>query len=96
MPTAGIVILMFAGTYLSFHAPPGQEDADHPRSYRHLCPSCPDDPRVHPRGSISSLYGERRERLFPLAVTFVFYLLTFLLFLRIPFTVSSMPLCWAR
>lgn len=37
------------------------------------------------QGKVSNMeLDERKERLFPLALTFIFYLLTFILFLRIP------------
>ena len=85
MPTLGIMILMFSGSYSDFIPLQARRMLIMLAALGTFALPALMIPVFILRGSISSAtIGERRERLFPLAVTFVFYLLTFLLFMRIP------------
>ncbi len=85
MPTLGIVILLFTGNYADFIPVEARRMLIILAAIGTFALPALMIPVFILRGSVNSVYmSERRERLFPLAVTFVFYLLTFLLFLRIP------------
>ncbi len=85
MPTLGIVILMFTGSYIDFMPLQARKLLIILAATGTFALPALMIPVFILRGSISTVYmGEKRERLFPLAVTLIFYLLTYLLFIRIP------------
>lgn len=85
MPTIGIIILMFTDSYVSFIPLQAKKMLIILTAIGTLILPALMVPLFLLQGKISNLeMDDRRERIYPLALTAVFYSLTFVLFLRIP------------
>lgn len=85
MPTIGIIILMFTNSYVSFIPLQAKKMLIILTAIGTLILPALMVPLFLLQGKISNLeMDDRRERMYPLALTAVFYSLTFVLFLRIP------------
>jgi hypothetical protein len=85
MPTIGIMILMFTNSYVAFIPLQAKKMLIILTAIGTLILPALMVPLFLLQGKISNLeMDDRRERLYPLALTAVFYSLTFVLFLRIP------------
>ena len=85
MPTIGIMILLFTDSYISFIPVEAKKMLIILTAIGTLILPALMIPLFLLQGRISNMeLDDRRERIYPLALTFVFYMLTFILFLRIP------------
>ena len=85
MPTVGIILLMFTNSYISFIPLQAKKMLIILTSIGTLILPALMVPLFLLQGKISNLeMDDRRERVYPLALTAIFYSLTFILFLRIP------------
>lgn len=85
MPTIGIIIIMFTNSYVSFIPVEAKKMLIILTAIGTFILPALMVPLFLLQGKISNIeMDDRRERLYPLALTAVFYLLTFILFLRIP------------
>ncbi len=85
MPTIGIMILLFTNSYISFIPGPAKKMLIILTAIGTLILPALMIPLFLLQGKISNMeLDNRKERLYPMALTFVFYTLTFILFLRIP------------
>jgi hypothetical protein len=85
MPTIGIMILLFTDSYVSFIPMEAKRMLIILTAIGTLLLPALMIPLFLLQGRISNMeLDDRRERVYPMALTFVFYMLTFILFLRIP------------
>ena len=85
MPTIGIMIMMFTDSYVSFIPFQAKKMMILLTAIGTLILPALMIPLFIMQGKISNIeLDERKERIYPLALTSIFYLLTFILFLRIP------------
>jgi len=85
MPTIGIIILMFTNSYVSFIPVQAKKMLIILTAIGTLILPALMVPLFVLQGKISNIQlDDRKERIYPLALTAIFYSLTFILFLRIP------------
>ncbi len=85
MPTVGVIILMFADSYLSYIPIEAKRMLIILTAIGTFILPALMIPLFVLQGWVSSIYlGKRTERLYPLALTSVFYALTYILVIRIP------------
>lgn len=85
MPTIGIMIMMFTDSYVSFIPFQAKKMMILLTAIGTFILPALMIPLFLLQGKISNIeLDERKERIYPLALTSIFYLLTFILFLRIP------------
>ena len=85
MPTTGIAIILFSGSYLSNFPPAAKKLLIMLFSSGTLLLPLLMIPIFYMRGIVTDLQmHEKKQRIAPLAITLIFYLLTFFLFLRVP------------
>lgn len=85
MPTIGIIILMFTNSYVSFIPVQAKKMLIILTAIGTLILPALMVPLFVLQGKISNIHlDDRKERIYPLALTAIFYSLTFILFLRIP------------
>lgn len=85
MPTIGVIILMFADSYLSYIPLEAKRMLIILTGIGTFILPALMIPLFVLQGWVSSIYlGKRKERLYPLAITAVFYSLTYMLVIRIP------------
>lgn len=85
MPTLGIAILLFSGSFISNIPPTAKKLLILLFGSGTLLLPALMIPLIYMRGMITNIQlNEKNQRITPLAITLIFYLLTFFLFLRIP------------
>jgi len=85
MPTIGILILMYSNSYIAFIPESAKKMIIILTAVGTFLLPALMIPIFMLRGMVTEIQmDDRRERLFPLAITLIFYILTFVLFIRIP------------